>query len=207
MNKSGWKYSKKRLAKHEFCAAIINPKKIICVCGKTIKLNRKWDEDYLNRHVNNNGCKRKTRQKSIYCFFNSIENESISSEEEYDSDICENMDSDDIITVDSDDNDNNFDDILSSEDEDQSNNNKKLKKRICCPGLRSQKIRYYIERTPAQVDDTRRIEIIGKELFPSLFLDKFSRKKLNVSQKRKLNRQIYIEAEWRIDREGKIFIK
>jgi hypothetical protein len=207
MDKGGWKYSKKRLAKHEFCAAIINPKKIICICGKTIKLNRKWDEDYLNRHVNNNGCKRKTGQKSIYCFFNSIENESISSEEEYDSDICENMDSDDIITVDSDDNDNNFDDILSSEDEDQSNNNKKLKKRICCLGLRSQKIRYYIERTPAQVGSTRRIEIIGKELFLSLFLDKFSRKKLNVSQKRKLNKQIYIEAEWRIDREGKIFIK
>jgi len=183
MNKSGWKYSKKRLIKHEFCVAIINPKKVVCICGKTIKLNRKWDEDYLNRHANGNGCKRKSGQQSIYCFFNSNENEVISSEEEYDSDICDNMDDDDIITVDSNENDNNnLDDILSSEDEDKPNK-ERSKKRIHCPGLRSKKIRYYIERTPAQVGGARRIEIIGKELFPLLFTEKFSRKKLKIAQK------------------------
>ncbi|RHZ81252.1 hypothetical protein Glove_122g60 [Diversispora epigaea] len=206
MNKNGWKYSKKKLAKHEFCAAIINPKKVICICGKTIKLGRKWDEDFLNRHVNGNGCKRKIGQRSIYCFFNntiSNENEEISSEEEYDSDICDSMNNDNIITVDSEEDDiyNNSNDILSSEDEDQPIS-KQSKKRICCPGLRSQRIRYYIERTPAQVGGARRIEVIGKELFPLLFVDKFSQKKLNISQKRKLNRQIYTEAEWKIDREG-----
>jgi hypothetical protein len=214
MNKNGWKYSKKRLAKHEFCAVIINLKKVICICGKTIKLNRKWDEDFLNRHANGNGCKRKIGQRSIYCFFNntiSNEDEEISSEEEYNSDICDNMNDDDIITVDSEEdiynnyNNSNSNDILSSEDEDQPIN-KQTKKRICCPGLHSQKIRYYIERTPAQVGGARRMEVIGKELFPLLFTDKFSRKKLNISQKRKLNRQIYAEAEWKIDREG-IFFK
>ncbi|RHZ45220.1 hypothetical protein Glove_683g2 [Diversispora epigaea] len=162
MNKNEWKYSKKRLAKHEFCAAIINPKKVICICGKTIKLGRKWDEDFLNRHVNGNGCKRKIGQRSIYCFFNntiSNENEEISFEEEYDSDICDSMNNDNIITVDSEEDDiyNNSNDILSSEDEDQPIS-KQSKKRICCPGLRSQRIRYYIERTPAQVGGARRIE-------------------------------------------------
>ncbi|RHZ82106.1 hypothetical protein Glove_114g59 [Diversispora epigaea] len=206
MNKDGWKYSKKRLSKHEFCAAIINPKKVICICGKKVKLNRKWDEDYLNRHANGNGCKRKIGQQTILCFFNTTnfdESGDISSEEEYNSDICDNMDDDDIITVDSNDNNNNdLDDILSSEDENIQLTIKNTRKRIPCPGLRSQKIRYYIERTPAQVGGTRRIEIIGKELFPSLFSDKFTRKKLNTSQKRKLNRQIFSEAEWKIDREG-----
>ncbi|RHZ57120.1 hypothetical protein Glove_393g19 [Diversispora epigaea] len=128
MNKNGWKYSKKRLAKHEFCAAIINPKKVICICGKIIK------------HVNGNGCKRKIGQRSIYCFFNntiSNENEEISSEEEYDSDICDSMNNDNIITVDSEEDDiyNNSNDILSSEDEDQ-----------------------------PIIGGARRIEVIGKEL-------------------------------------------
>ncbi|RHZ43669.1 hypothetical protein Glove_908g2 [Diversispora epigaea] len=210
MDKGGWKYSKKRLSKHEFCAAIINPKKVICICGKIIKLNRKWDEDYLNRHANGNGCKKKIGQQIILHFFNTTvfnESEEISSEEEYDSDICDNMDDDDIITVDSNNiEDNNLDNNLSSDDENEYQSNiKNTKKRILCPGLRSQKIRYYIERTPAQLGGARRIEIIGKELFPSLFSDKFTRKKLNISQKRKLNRQIFSEAKWKIDREGIFF--
>lgn len=65
------KYSKDRLSKHEFCASIIHPKKVVCVCGKVIKLNRKWDEDYLNRHANGNGCKRKTGQRTLFCYFSS----------------------------------------------------------------------------------------------------------------------------------------
>ncbi|RHZ80535.1 hypothetical protein Glove_134g157 [Diversispora epigaea] len=171
MDKGEWKYSKKRLSKHEFCAAIINPKKVICICGKIIKLNRKWDEDYLNKHANGNGCKKKIGQQTILHFFNTTvfnESEEVSSEKEYDSDICDNMDDDDIITVNSNDiEDNNLDNNLST-----------------------------------QLDGARRIEIIGKELFPSLFSDKFTRKKLNISQKKKLNRQIFSEAKWKIDKEG-----
>lgn len=121
------------------------------------------------------------------------------------------MDDDDIISVDSESKDNTGDNMLSSEDEDRPNTeqNKQLqRKRIPCPGLRSQKIRYYIERTPAQVGGARRIEVIGKELFPSLFTEKFTQKKLSHAQKRKLNRQIYSETEWKIDQDGKlIFFK
>ncbi|RHZ54540.1 hypothetical protein Glove_426g102 [Diversispora epigaea] len=133
MNKDGWKYSKKKLSKHEFY--------------------------YLNRHANGNGCKRKIGQQTILCFFNTTnfdESEDISSEEEYNSDICDNMDDNDIITVDSNDNNNNdLDNILSSEDENIQLTIKNTRKRIPCPGLQSQKIRYYIERTPAQVGGTR----------------------------------------------------
>ena len=201
-----WKYSKARLSRHEFCASIIHPKKVICICEKTVKLNRKWDEDYLNRHVNGNGCNRKTGQRSIYCFFKSKKGDNddgVSSEEKYDSDICDDMDNDDIISVDTEQDNDNTDNILSSEDEDQPNTTQN-RKRIHCPGLRSQKIRYYIDRTPAQVGGARRVEVIGKELFPSSFTGKFTRKKLNHAQKRKLNRQIYSEAEWKINRDGKL---
>jgi hypothetical protein len=140
----GWKYSKDRLSKHEFCASIIHPKKVICICGKVIKLNRKWDEDYLNRHANGNGCKRNTGQRTLYCYFNSKKKDDgdVSSEEEYDSDICDDMDDDDIISVDSGSKDSADDNILSSEDEDRPNTkqDKQQGKRIPYPGLRSQKI-------------------------------------------------------------------
>ncbi|CAI2188187.1 9984_t:CDS:2 [Funneliformis geosporum] len=72
-------------------------------------------------------------------------NNGISSDEEYDSDICDDMNSDNIILVDTEQNDDNTDNVLSNEDEDQPN----IRKRIRCLGLHSQKIQYYIERTLA----------------------------------------------------------
>lgn len=48
---SGWKHSFERLSKHKYVAHIIHPKKVVCICGKIIKLNRKWEEDYLDRHA------------------------------------------------------------------------------------------------------------------------------------------------------------
>ena len=47
-----WKYSKERLAKHPYCAHIVRMKKVICRCGKVIKLGRRYDETFLNLHVN-----------------------------------------------------------------------------------------------------------------------------------------------------------
>ena len=55
-----------------------------------------------------------------------------------------------------------------------------------------------------QVESARCVEVISKELFPSSFTGKFTQKKLNHAQKRKLNRQIYSEAEWKIDHNGKL---
>lgn len=84
---SSWKYSKERLSKHEYYAHIINAKKVICICGKTIKLNRRY-EDYLNHHAKSSGCKVKEGQRTIYNFFKPIQIENMeSSEDEFDSDI------------------------------------------------------------------------------------------------------------------------
>ncbi len=78
---------------------------MIYICEKTVKLNQKWNEDYLNRHANRNSCNCKTGQRTIYCFFKSNfkkgdNDDGLISEEEYDSDICNNINNDDIISVD-----------------------------------------------------------------------------------------------------------
>jgi|SRR5688572_2423324 len=85
---SSWKYSKERLLKHKYCAHIINAKKVICICGKEIKLNRRYEEDYLNRHSKSSGCKAKVGQRTIYNFYKPVQAENVeSSEEEFDSDV------------------------------------------------------------------------------------------------------------------------
>ena|ERR1043166_749987 len=56
------KYSKERLLKHEYCAHIINAKKVVCKCDKSVKLNQHYNEDYLDHHVANSGCKVNERQ-------------------------------------------------------------------------------------------------------------------------------------------------
>jgi hypothetical protein len=79
-------------------------------------------------------------------------------------------------------------------------NMKNSKKRYYCIGLRSAEISKYIQRTPAQFGGSRRVEIVACELFPNLFPKKFSRKKLNSKQKRQLNRTLFTESVWKIDR-------
>ena len=54
---SSWKYSFERFSKHKYVAHIIHSKKVICICGKIIKLNRKWEEDYINHHAYHSECK------------------------------------------------------------------------------------------------------------------------------------------------------
>src|SRR6266542_2682477 len=101
---SSWKYSFERLSKHKYVMYIIHPKKVICICGKIIKLNRKWEEDYINRHAYRSGCKTNEGQRTIYNWFKPVElkqDEQIEEEEkEYDSDIYDNMNDDDLIKVD-----------------------------------------------------------------------------------------------------------
>ncbi|PKK71221.1 hypothetical protein RhiirC2_711297 [Rhizophagus irregularis] len=80
---------------------------VICICGVAIKLNRKYDEDYINRHANGLRCKR-NEQKSILCFFNSIkadkeDDDNVDSDNDWndwESEVEDVMDDDDIITVD-----------------------------------------------------------------------------------------------------------
>ena|SRR5947207_2367286 len=71
---TGWKYSKERLKQHPYVAKVIRAKKVICVCGATIKLSRKWDEDYINRHARSKGCKRDEGQKHYIIILILLEN-------------------------------------------------------------------------------------------------------------------------------------
>ncbi|RIA94515.1 hypothetical protein C1645_817881 [Glomus cerebriforme] len=69
-------------------AYIINAKKVICICGETIKLNRCYEDDYLNSHSRSSGCKAKAGQRIIYNFYKPVQVENAeSSEEEFDSDV------------------------------------------------------------------------------------------------------------------------
>jgi hypothetical protein len=201
---TSWKYSKERLLKHKYCAHVINAKKVICICGKTIKLNRRYEEDYLNRHAKSSGCKAREGQRTIYNFYKSAKVQNIeSSEDEFDSDIYDNMDDDDLLKIDeSSENDDNI--SVSTIISDDENMDQHSKKRQTCKGLRSEQISLYIKRTPAQFGGSRRVEIIACELFPKFLGKKFSRKKLNFEEKRKLNRALYAESVWQIDRSCKL---
>jgi hypothetical protein len=66
---TSWKYSKQRLQKHQYIAKVVQAKKVICICGAVIKLNKKFDENYINCYINSPRCKRKDGQRSILCFF------------------------------------------------------------------------------------------------------------------------------------------
>ncbi|RIA80964.1 hypothetical protein C1645_837775 [Glomus cerebriforme] len=79
----GWKYSFERLSKHKYVAYIIHPKKV--------------EENYLDRHVRHSGCKANEGQRTIYNWFHPKQVEQVEEEEEYDSDIYDNMDEDDLI--------------------------------------------------------------------------------------------------------------
>ncbi|EXX62662.1 hypothetical protein RirG_159610 [Rhizophagus irregularis DAOM 197198w] len=75
-------------------------------------------------------------------------------------------------------------------------------KRRTCSGLYSAKISAYIDRTPANFGGSRCVEVIAKEMWANRFKKGFSRKKLNYKEKRILNRQIYAESQWFIDRQS-----
>ncbi|CAB4482434.1 unnamed protein product [Rhizophagus irregularis] len=203
----GWKYSKQRLQRHPFVAKVIRAKKVICICGVVIKLNRKYDEDYINRHANGPRCKR-NEQKSILCFFNPTttdkkDDDDVNSDDDWndwESEVEDAMDDDDIITVDE-----NEDGINEKENANieiiNPTTNQTGRKRKPCLGLRSDLIAKYVDRTPACYGGARRVEIIAKEIYPGKFPHKFTRKKLKPFQKRALNRKIYAESQWRVDKD------
>lgn len=110
------------------------------------------------------------------------------------------MDDDDLIQVDEI-NENDQDEEFSALDIEEITDTRSTKKRkLICIGLRSAEISKYIKRTPAQFGGSRRVEIVTRELFPNLFSQSFSRKKLNFKQKRQLNRALFAESVWKIDR-------
>lgn len=208
---TGWKYSKERLKKHPYVAKVIRAKKVICVCGAAIKLSRKWDEDYINRHARSKGCKRDEGQKTLYHYFNTPKkhqdnNDSDEEWEDWSSEVEDAMDDDDIIGVDECDEEDEISDFtidIDIDDYDEKISSFSNKRRTCS-GLRSANISSYVDRTPANFGGSRRVEVIAKEIWGDKFKKGFSRKKLNSREKRILNNQIYAESTWFIDRESNI---
>ncbi|GBB95370.1 hypothetical protein RclHR1_02520005 [Rhizophagus clarus] len=166
-----WKYSFERLSKHKYVACVIHPKKVVCICGKKIKLNRKWEEDYLNRHVRRSECKADEGQRTLYNWFKPIE--IIEEEEEYESDVYDDMDDDDLIRIDEIDDDDQNQEFLDINVDEINNTGNPKKRKLICVGLQSEEISKYIKRTPAQFGGSRRVEIVARELFPHLFSQKF----------------------------------
>ncbi|CAB4486808.1 unnamed protein product [Rhizophagus irregularis] len=115
-----WKYSFERLSKHKYVAHIIHPKK-------------------------RSGCKADEGQRTLYNWFKPTE-VVVEEKEEYDSDVYDNMDEDDLIQIDERNEDQNQEfssiEILNV-------NAKNPPKKYYCIGLRSAEISKYIQRTLA----------------------------------------------------------
>jgi hypothetical protein len=143
---AGWKYSKEHLKKHPFVAKVLHVKKVICICDAAIKLSRKWNEDYINRHTRSKGYIWVEGQKTLFDYFNITnkkcdDNDSDEKWEDWNSEVEDAMDDDDIIGVDE------------RDEDDNSNFNVNLAK-----------ISTYIDCTPANFGGFRRIEVIAKEI-------------------------------------------
>jgi hypothetical protein len=71
------KHTELTLLKHPKVRSIIDPKTVICVCGKRVRLDRNFDPDLLNRHVKNNVCKSDDGNSKITQFFSDQSSENL----------------------------------------------------------------------------------------------------------------------------------
>src|ERR1043165_5784481 len=71
------KHIEKTLLKHPKVRKVIDPKTVVYICGKKIRLDRNYDPDLLDRHVKKNICKSNDGNSKITQFF-STENSEIS---------------------------------------------------------------------------------------------------------------------------------
>ncbi|CAG8479188.1 19168_t:CDS:2, partial [Racocetra persica] len=135
-----WKYSKERLQRNPFVAKVVRVKKVICICGDTIKFNRKYDKDYINWYTNGLECKRKKQKKSE----------------------VEDVMDDDIITIDE-----NKDEINREENANieiiNLVTNQTSRKRKLCIGLYLDLIKQYIDRTLACYNRAHHVEHVDKD--------------------------------------------
>ncbi|CAB4434860.1 unnamed protein product [Rhizophagus irregularis] len=145
---SQWKYTRERLAKNEFCGAIINERAVFCICGQKVLLDKDYNESRLIEHFKNSRCKvnNKKRQLGLPGLF------PILPKPKKAKDTPELSTPPPISPL------SDIPDKL-------------------CPGLVSEEIRLYINRTPASYEG-----------------------KLNEDEMIQLNQQIIAESEWVIDR-------
>ncbi|RGB22902.1 hypothetical protein C1646_775341 [Rhizophagus diaphanus] len=129
--------------------------------------------------------------KSILCFFNSTttnkdDDDNINSDDDWnnwESEVEDVMNDDDIITVDENENEINGEGNANIEIISPVTINQTGRKRKPCLRLRSDLIAKYVDRTLAYYGGARRVEVIAKEMYSGKFPYKFTRKKLKSSQK------------------------
>ncbi len=71
------KHTEVTLSKHPKVRSIIDPKTVICVCGKRVHLDRNYDPDLLDRHVKNKICKSNDGNSQITQFFSNQNSETL----------------------------------------------------------------------------------------------------------------------------------
>ncbi|CAB4419112.1 unnamed protein product [Rhizophagus irregularis] len=69
------KHTEITLSKHPKVRKIIDPKTVICICGKKVRLDRNYDPDLLDRHVKNKICKSSDGNSQITQFFSTQNSE------------------------------------------------------------------------------------------------------------------------------------
>lgn len=171
-----WKHTRDRLASNKFCGAIVDKRTVFCVCGQKITLDNDYDESRLNEHSNNSRCKINNKKRQLGLP--------------------------------------GLFQVLPNPKKKKENSlsppssppPQSLFPDKPCPGLHSEQISSYINRTPSIYGGARRREVIGKEMFQDKFSNemKFNSKKLKEEEMIQFNHQIISESEWYIDRFGKL---
>ncbi|PKC03286.1 hypothetical protein RhiirA5_424001 [Rhizophagus irregularis] len=118
---------------------------------------------------------------------------------DWESEVENTMDDDDIITVDKNDEEINGEGNVNIEIIISPETNQTDRKRKPYLGLHSDLIAKYVDRTPASYGGACRVEVIAKEMYPKKFPHKFTKKKLKLFQKHALNQKIYAESQWCVD--------
>ena len=69
------KHTEETLSKHPKVRKIIDPKTVVCICGKKVRLDRNYDPDLLDRHVKKKICKSNDGISQITQFFSTQNSE------------------------------------------------------------------------------------------------------------------------------------
>ncbi|RIB03611.1 hypothetical protein C2G38_2224553 [Gigaspora rosea] len=163
-----WKHTRARLASNKFCGAIVDERTVFCVCEQKVTLDNDYDKSRLNEHSNNSRYKKNSPS--------SFPLPTLSLSSSSPPPTLSSLSSSSPLPT-----------LLSPS----------LYPNKPCPGLRSEQIRSYINRTPSTYGGARRHDIIGKEMFQDKFSNqmKFNSKKLNKEEVLQFNQQIIAESE------------
>ncbi|CAB4436294.1 unnamed protein product [Rhizophagus irregularis] len=176
---SQWKYTRERLAKNEFCGAIINERAVFCICGQKVLLDKDYNESRLIEHSKNSRCKlnNKKRQLGLPGLFPILPKPKKQK-------------------------------TLQNYQHHHQYHHFQIFQINCALDLFLKKYVYTLTEHQLHNGGARRREFIGKDLFPDKFSSKshFNSKKLNEDEMIQLNQQIIAKSEWVIDRFGIVFV-